>query len=165
MYLVGTSGCEVSKSSSPFSDLNSFFLIPRKNKMRTAIFGIFFCFFIADGSQGKGNFEKFRKIFEQSWNMFLVNKRGTLVSSLLHREYARLVRFWSFLTLKISVRNFNSRNSRIQSRWLPIAFHWNEVSVTHRWQIDLKHISKHFWVFWKTFSPKLLLGRYHVRHW
>jgi len=41
-----------------------------KNKMRTAIFGIFFCFFIADGSQ--------------------VNKRGTLVSSLLHREYARL---------------------------------------------------------------------------
>ena len=93
MYLVGTSGCEVSKSSSPFSDLNSFFLIPRKNKMRTAIFGILFCFFIADGSQGKRDFEYFSN-FEIFLKIIrLVNKRGTLVSSLLHREYARLVRF------------------------------------------------------------------------
>ena len=58
--------------------------------MRTAIFGILFCFFIAEGSQGKRNFQKILK----AHRVFrLVNKRGTLVSSLLHREYARLVRF------------------------------------------------------------------------
>ena len=58
--------------------------------MRTAIFGILFCFFIADGSQGNRDFEFF---FEPHGIIHLVNKRGTLVSSLLHREYARLVRF------------------------------------------------------------------------